>query len=74
MRFYIISLLVALFFGCAFAIKTQKPILVTYPPDTPQSVIDEAIVALKKAGGILTHEYSTCTISLEMFEWRLIHD
>lgn len=61
MRLYIFTLLVALFFTCALAIKNQKPILVTYPSDTPQSVIDEAIATLKKAGGIVTHEYSKFT-------------
>lgn len=60
MRFNIVTLILALFFTCALAVvKNQKPIIVSYPEDTPQSVVDEAIEALKQAGGVLTHEYST---------------
>ncbi|KAL4875566.1 hypothetical protein BJY04DRAFT_201663 [Aspergillus karnatakaensis] len=33
-------------------------ILVTYPKDTPDSVITEAKDSFKKAGGVITHEYS----------------
>merc|ERR1712187_631017 len=33
-------------------------ILVTYPKDTPDAVIDSAKDSVKKAGGTITHEYS----------------
>ncbi|KAJ0423840.1 hypothetical protein BJY00DRAFT_277526 [Aspergillus carlsbadensis] len=33
-------------------------VLVTYPKNTPDSVIDEAKDSIRKAGGIITHEYS----------------
>ncbi|KAL4868220.1 hypothetical protein BDV12DRAFT_169958 [Aspergillus spectabilis] len=33
-------------------------ILVTYPKNTPDSVIDDAKDSFRKAGGVITHEYS----------------
>ncbi|KAL4786701.1 hypothetical protein BJX76DRAFT_320517 [Aspergillus varians] len=33
-------------------------ILVTYPKDTPDSVIDSAKDSIREAGGFITHEYS----------------
>jgi predicted oxidoreductase (fatty acid repression mutant protein) len=41
-----VFLLVALSFA---ATQEQKPVIVSYPKDTPQSVLDEAIEAIKKA-------------------------
>ncbi|KAI9730928.1 MAG: hypothetical protein M1818_008002 [Claussenomyces sp. TS43310] len=35
----------------------QKAVIVTYPANTPNSVIDQAMNAIKSAGGIITHEY-----------------
>jgi Mrp family chromosome partitioning ATPase len=60
MRFVLLSLLVALFIASVYAVKQQqKAVLVTYPDDTPDHEMDKAINALKEAGGIVTHEYST---------------
>ncbi|KAL4941013.1 hypothetical protein BDV06DRAFT_195462 [Aspergillus oleicola] len=36
----------------------SKSILVTYPKDTPDSVIESAKQDVKNAGGTITHEYS----------------
>ncbi|KAI9374544.1 hypothetical protein BJX61DRAFT_540668 [Aspergillus egyptiacus] len=33
-------------------------VLVTYPKDTPDSVIESAKDSIKEAGGTITHEYS----------------
>jgi hypothetical protein len=57
MRFFIFSLLVALFFGVASAIVQQKAFIVTYPENTPSGVIDHAMQMIKDAGGLITHEY-----------------
>ncbi|KAK3719638.1 hypothetical protein LTR37_004175 [Vermiconidia calcicola] len=42
----------------AAAHPQQQPVVVSYPKDTPQSVIDKAMAAIKQAGGVITHEYS----------------
>ncbi|RFU32664.1 hypothetical protein B7463_g3657, partial [Scytalidium lignicola] len=36
----------------------QKSVIVTYPDDTPDSVISDAKDAITKAGGVITHEYN----------------
>ncbi|KAM3084258.1 hypothetical protein ACMFMF_001615 [Clarireedia jacksonii] len=35
----------------------QKAVIVSYPDDTPNSVIDKAMDAIRAAGGVITHEY-----------------
>ncbi|KAK5172645.1 uncharacterized protein LTR77_002765 [Saxophila tyrrhenica] len=59
MKFAIQLLLIALlaFFGAAATVD-QKPVIISYPKDTPQSVLDEAMETIRKAGGVITHEYS----------------
>ncbi len=39
------------------AIAPQKAVIVTYPEDTPDSVMDQAKDTIRKAGGMITHEY-----------------
>lgn len=59
MRFAILSILIAFLCAFALAVAPQKAIVVSYEdPNTPQSVVDEAMDAIKKAGGVITHEYS----------------
>lgn len=59
MRFYVLSLLLALLCAFAIAAAPQKAIVVSFEdPDTPQSAVDEAMKAIKDAGGVITHEYS----------------
>ncbi|KAH8904012.1 endopeptidase inhibitor-like protein [Coniochaeta sp. PMI_546] len=41
----------------AFAVDVQKSVIVSYPADTPNSVLDQAKDAIKESGGIITHEY-----------------
>ena len=60
MRFYLLLCLVAAFLiTLASAITAQKAVMITYPEDTPASVIENAMDAIRKAGGTVTHEYST---------------
>lgn len=47
----------ALAVGVLAATAPQKPVIVTYPANTPNSVIDQAMQAIKDAGGMITHEY-----------------
>ncbi|KAL2170917.1 hypothetical protein VTG60DRAFT_4321 [Thermothelomyces hinnuleus] len=42
----------------AFAADIQKSVLVTYPPETPDSVVEQAKKAVVDAGGVITHEYT----------------
>ncbi len=35
----------------------QKAVIVSYPDNTPDSIVDQAKDAIIKAGGIITHEY-----------------
>ena len=58
MKFYILSLLLALLAITVSAIAPQKAIIITYPKHTPDSVVQDAMKAIKEAGGVITHEYS----------------
>ncbi|KAK5936980.1 hypothetical protein PMZ80_010729 [Knufia obscura] len=59
MRFAILTFLFALLLSLALAAAPQKAIVVSFEdPDTPQSVVDEAMKAIKDAGGVITHEYN----------------
>ncbi|KAK4101381.1 hypothetical protein N658DRAFT_425529 [Parathielavia hyrcaniae] len=40
------------------AVDIEKSVLVTYRPETPDSVITRAKKAVVEAGGIITHEYT----------------
>ncbi|KAK8169494.1 hypothetical protein IWX90DRAFT_430066 [Phyllosticta citrichinensis] len=58
MKFYIISLVLALFAVCAMSVAPpQRSVLVSYSKDTPEKVLDEAKKAIIDAGGFITHEY-----------------
>lgn len=59
MRFIISALLLLLLAFVATAAAPQKAIVVSYEdPNTPQSVIDQAMDTIRAAGGVITHEYS----------------
>ena len=58
MRFFLLSLLVALLAAYVSAVVSQRPVLVTYEANTPQSLIDKAMDAIRNAGGVVTHEFS----------------
>ncbi len=56
MNFSIFTILALV--AIAFAVTLpQKAVIVSYPDDTPDSVIEQAKGAIKAAGGIITHEY-----------------
>ncbi|KAK4040471.1 hypothetical protein C8A01DRAFT_46190 [Parachaetomium inaequale] len=40
------------------AVDIQKSVLITYPPETPDSVVSQAKKAVVDAGGVITHEYT----------------
>lgn len=39
------------------AAAPQKSVIVSYPDDTPDNVVQQAMDAIKNAGGVITHEY-----------------
>ena len=49
MKFGFALLLVAMLAVMAFAQAPQIPVVVSYPEETPQSVIEEAMEAIRKA-------------------------
>ncbi|KAK5137099.1 hypothetical protein LTR08_001108 [Meristemomyces frigidus] len=58
MKLPIAFLLLALFAVMGLTTTPLKQIIVSYPNDTPTSVLDEAKDAIRKAGGIIEHEFS----------------
>ena len=42
-------LLLAVLSAFAGAVSPQKPVIVSYPEDTPQSVLEQAMAAVEKA-------------------------
>ncbi|KAK4165017.1 hypothetical protein QBC43DRAFT_316560 [Cladorrhinum sp. PSN259] len=46
------------FFSGVIAVDIQKSVLISYPSDTPDSVVTQAKKAIVDAGGIITHEYT----------------
>ena len=55
-----LSFLVALLtlFSTALAVEIRKQVVVSYPPETPDSVVNQAKQAIIDAGGVITHEYT----------------
>lgn len=41
----------------AVAVDVQKSVIVSYPSETPDSIVDQAKQAIKDSGGVITHEY-----------------
>jgi len=56
MKFTLFTVLAFLSLALA-ATMPQKAVIVSYPDDTPDSIVDQAKDAIKAAGGIITHEY-----------------
>ncbi|KAL4767352.1 hypothetical protein BDW60DRAFT_200304 [Aspergillus nidulans var. acristatus] len=44
--------------ACLLPLVLANSILVTYPKDTPDSVIESAKDSVRRNGGVITHEYS----------------
>lgn len=58
MRFVLTSLFVALFAALAMAVAPHKSVIMSWPNDTPDSVVADAKQAIIDAKGVITHEYS----------------
>ncbi|OAX81706.1 hypothetical protein ACJ72_03950 [Emergomyces africanus] len=59
MKLYFFTLLLAVLAPAVFAggAKPERTVLVTYPKDTPCSIIEQAVQAVKDAGGKITHQF-----------------
>ncbi|PSN68389.1 hypothetical protein BS50DRAFT_492475 [Corynespora cassiicola Philippines] len=58
MRFALFAFLFALLAACTMAVAPLKSVIVSFPNDTPDHIVDEAKEAIRKAGGQITHEYN----------------
>ncbi|KAK1055731.1 hypothetical protein LTR74_015442 [Friedmanniomyces endolithicus] len=58
MRFTLSFLLLALFAALCLAATPQKQVIISYPEDTPQYILDQAKAEIIKAGGMVEHEFS----------------
>lgn len=56
MKFTLFSLLTLITVAMA-ATMPQKAVIVSYPDETPDNIVDQAKEAIKAAGGMITHEY-----------------
>jgi hypothetical protein len=58
MRFALSTLFVALLVPFAMAFVPHKSVIMSWPNDTPDSVVEAAKQAIIDAKGVITHEYS----------------
>jgi hypothetical protein len=56
MKLAVISILTFITMVLAAA-QPQKSVIVSYPNDTPDTIVDQAKDAIIAAGGVITHEY-----------------
>ncbi|KAI0161315.1 hypothetical protein GGR57DRAFT_454305 [Xylariaceae sp. FL1272] len=57
MRFLTIAAAVLAAAHWAFAVDVQKAIIMTFPSETSDDVVSRAMNDIRKAGGVITHEY-----------------
>jgi len=59
MKLSLLTLIPALLAIGATAVSTpQRSVIVSYPENTPNSVVDQAMNAINDAGGMVTHQYT----------------
>ncbi|CAK1361184.1 hypothetical protein CB0940_03422 [Cercospora beticola] len=62
MKLVISSLLLALLaIFAAAAVEPKHQVIISYPKDTPASIMEDAKKAIIEAGGFITHEYHLIT-------------
>jgi len=62
MHFVLTTFVVALLATFAMASAPQKSVIMSWPNDTPDSVVEAAKKAIIDAKGTITHEYSECSL------------
>jgi len=45
-------------FAGIIAVDIQKSVIISYPAETPDSVVEQAKKAIIDGGGMITHEYN----------------
>lgn len=60
MRFATLSVLTALFAATTMAVAPQRSVIISFPNETPDHIVEEAKEAIRKAKGVIIHEYSEC--------------
>ncbi|KAA8620355.1 hypothetical protein PtrV1_07449 [Pyrenophora tritici-repentis] len=58
MRSVIFTFLVALLATFAMAVAPQRSVIISWPKGTPNEIVQQGKDAIKKAGGVITHEYN----------------
>ncbi|KNG50345.1 protease propeptide inhibitor [Stemphylium lycopersici] len=58
MRFAILSVLVALFATFVMATAPHRAVIISWPNDTPDEIVEQSKDAIRKAQGVITHEYN----------------
>ncbi|KAF2741927.1 hypothetical protein M011DRAFT_482120 [Sporormia fimetaria CBS 119925] len=58
MRSALLCFLFALLATYAMAVAPFKRVIISYPNETPQKVVDDAMKAIEDAGGKITHKYN----------------
>ncbi|KAF1831042.1 hypothetical protein BDW02DRAFT_572389 [Decorospora gaudefroyi] len=58
MRFAILSLLIALLATFAMAAAPHRSVIISWPNDTPDEIVEQSKEAIRKAKGVITHEYN----------------
>ncbi|RMZ72845.1 ase inhibitor propeptide [Pyrenophora seminiperda CCB06] len=58
MRFIIFSLLVAFLATFAMADAPHRSVIISWPNETPDEIVEQSKDAIRKAKGVITHEYT----------------
>ncbi|KAH7393039.1 hypothetical protein BKA66DRAFT_457460 [Pyrenochaeta sp. MPI-SDFR-AT-0127] len=58
MRSAIFSLVIALLAAFVMAAAPQRSVIISWPNETPDHIVEEAKDAIRKASGVITHEYN----------------
>ncbi|KAH6642424.1 hypothetical protein C7974DRAFT_420714 [Boeremia exigua] len=58
MRFATLAGLTALFAATTMAGAPQRSVIISFPNDTPDHIVEEAKESIRKAKGVITHEYN----------------
>ncbi|KAF1944855.1 hypothetical protein EJ02DRAFT_70787 [Clathrospora elynae] len=58
MRYAPVSFFVALLATFAMAAAPQRSVIISWPNDTPDEIVEQSKEAIRKAQGVITHEYN----------------
>jgi hypothetical protein len=58
MRLFAFFLAALTLLSGVIAVDIEKSVLITYKPETPDSIVNQAKKAVVDAGGVITHEYT----------------